>query len=93
MVVVNDISQLPITIKQISLGEINKHFLLTKSFLNEITQKGFGNGIKQETYWILNVLEPTRIRVPSSAGDYSKFLYMLKNCESKGYQLLMILLK
>jgi hypothetical protein len=88
--VVNEKDNLVKTIVQVHIKSLN--FLLTRSFLENITIQGLGNGVKRNNYYLINVGGMFRLPGNPPAGEYFKFIKFLEVCEMKGFTFLMLIL-
>lgn len=85
--IVNEKPHVPTNILITKLGLRNS---LVMEFLDTITTKGWGNGVKRQNYYIVNVNGILRIPNTLNPKLITIFVKFIEACQMKGYDLLMI---
>lgn len=87
MIIVNDKENIPKNILFRELGERNKEII---NFLDTITSQGYNNGVKRESYYIININGIIRFPGNGNAKLIHIFVKFIEMCQTRGYDLLMI---
>lgn len=88
MIIVNDRRNLPARIMQV---QVRNKRMLTKKFLDYVTQPGFKCGVKRYNHYILTADSILRTPFPLEDPQVSLLIRLMQECLDREFTLLMLI--